>query len=69
MKLTVNSAGESAGQMQNTTEPVEAKPAVDEHKAEEAAVVPAPPSAEEKTTTGTDEQTAATVVASEVAAN
>lgn len=60
-------AGESAGQMQNTTEPVEAKPAVDEHKAEEAAVVPAPPSAEEKTIT-TDEQTAATV-ASEAPAN
>ena len=62
----VNFAGESAGQMQNTTEPVEAKPAVDEHKAEEAAVVPAPPSAEEKTTD--DEQTAATV-ASEAPAN
>ena len=53
--MFVTFAGESAGQMQNTTEPVEAKPAVDEHKAEEAAVVPAPPSAEEKTTT-TDEQ-------------
>lgn len=59
-------AGESAGQMQNTTEPVEAKPAVDEHKAEEAAVVPAPPSAEKTITT--DEQTAATV-ASEAPAN
>ena len=62
----VNFAGESAGQMQNTTVPVEAKPAVDEHKAEDAAVVPAAPSAEEKTTD--DEQTAATV-ASEAPAN
>ncbi|XP_066367039.1 uncharacterized protein [Miscanthus floridulus] len=49
-----NVDGESAGQMQNTTVPVEAKPAVDEHKAEE------------KTTD--DEQTAATV-ASEAPAN
>lgn len=50
-----NEDGESAGQMQNTTEPVEAKPAVDEHKAEEKTIT-------------TDEQTAATV-ASEAPAN
>lgn len=48
----VNAAGDSA------TEPLEARPAVDEHKAKEATtVVPAPSAEEEKTTT--DEQAAA----------
>lgn len=68
----VNFAGESsAGQMHNTTEPVEAKPVVDEHKAaaEEAVVVPKPSAAEEEKSTTDEQTTAATVVASEAPTN